>query len=222
MKRKIILATLLLCLVAVAFSSPSFAALVTFKTNWQRPGYTGLEYKKIAVVAISKRPAIRRIFEAKVVNSLEKKGCQAIQSLDFLPPITEQTKEGPDREVLRQKFEALDVDGVITMRLAFMETKSRYMASPVPSQDPIATQYPDFFVYYPSMYSNMYSPGYYKEREVAFIETNFYEVDQAGLLWTGMAKVSDPTKVLKASSVLAKDVVKELFGKKIILPCKAK
>ena len=124
----------------------------------------------------------RRMYEDAFVADLQARGITGVQSYTF-------AGEGQiDKDAAVAKLKDLGVDGVIVTRLVDKETVQTYYPPTYSSVAAPAPYYGGWYGYYSTGYSYMSSPGYVAEDHVFRIETNFYDLQNDKLVWSGLTE----------------------------------
>ncbi|MCD9014733.1 DUF4136 domain-containing protein [Parachryseolinea silvisoli] len=203
--KKILVVNLLI--LTIIFQSCGPATQVT--GSWKNDKASGAKIQSIMVTALTGRANARQTVENDLARALEKDGYKAVKSFDVIPPTFTQGKS-PDKEALLEKIKGTDVDAILTVALIDQETENRY----VPGSYGYAPMtrfgyYGRFWGYYNTWYPTLYSPGYYTEDKIYFLETNLYDAKTEELLWSGQSETYNPGSLTEfskefSSVVLAK------------------
>lgn len=143
--------------------------------TWTDPSFTPSEaqsYKKVLVMGLLKDESTRRIAEDKMVAAF--KNVTAVPSYSYLQP------GDTVRSMVEERLTKDGFDGVVIMRLADVDKSVSYVPG---------TGYGGWYGY---RYS---SPGYYQEDKTFYVETNFYSLPEAKLLWSGTTSSLNPNKL---------------------------
>lgn len=171
---------------------------------------------KILVTAMTSRANARERVESDLANAIEKKGYTALKSIDIMPPNFTQGKE-PDKEALLSKIKGSGVDAILTIALIDKETENRYIRGPY-GYEPIPRfgYYGRFWGYYNTWYPTLYSPGYYKEDKVYFLETNLYDARSEELLWSAQSETYNPANLESFSKDFATAVLNRMEADEVL------
>ncbi|HSB51712.1 MAG TPA: hypothetical protein VLD40_03555 [Dissulfurispiraceae bacterium] len=157
-------------------------ATTTLTSTWKDPSYDGGKLKKILVVGVTKKPAMKRIFEDEFVAQLRVKGLDGVASYTVMPQ-----DEAPDKNALTALVNKLGVDGVIVTRLVDKKTIETYYPPQV-TYVPNPGYYGGWYSYYYPSYSYVTTPGYTTENQVIVLETNLYAANGEKLVWSGISE----------------------------------
>jgi hypothetical protein len=163
----------------------SSCATTELKTVWKDDNYSG-KIKKVLVIGVIKRPALRRFFEQEFVQQLKARGTDAVAGFTVLPP-----DEEVDKNIIASKLKELGADGVLITRLVDKKTVETYIPGKVDYghvyyAPPI--HYREWDSYYSRSYTAVYDPGYTVKNEVMIVETNLYEAASEKLVWSAISE----------------------------------
>lgn len=175
-----IAATIVLGLLACATTS--------FDSTWRAPDARPLQLtgKKVVGLFVNKNEALRRSAEDAMAREISAHGAQGVAAYTILD-----TDEIKDRAKVRAKLESLGYAGIVVMRVAGKETQVNY--SPAVYTGPYYGSFWGGYWGYGWGYAN--SPGYITTDSVVKIETLVYSMEQDKLVWAGVSRTVDPTKV---------------------------
>lgn len=189
-------------LLALGLTGLMFACAPATKLekSWADPSFnmtTSKPFAKVLVVAPLKDANSQRIAEDKIVAELKKGGSvvSAVQSYTMLK--TTDT----DQAQTEQKLVAEGFDGIILMHLTDVEKSTSYVQG---------SSYGGWYGY------RNYSPGYYTEDKTFLVETNFYALPGAKLLWSGTTSSLNPTSFDKTMDQVIYSIKYDLQKKGLI------
>jgi hypothetical protein len=178
------------------------------KKVWRDSDYGG-KIKKVLVIGVIKRTAIKWFFEIEMAQQLEVRGIDAIAGNLVLPH-----DKKADKDLIVSRLKELDADGVLIARLVKRKTLEQYM----PGDDYYGRAYyapPAHYRGWPSYYSRSYgtvhSPGYMKRNEVVIVETILFDAGSEQLVWSALSEtfVEDDSEKLIRSFVQV--MINDLF-----------
>ena len=187
----------------------------TTKLNsvWRDDNYSG-KIKRVLVIGVIKRPALKRFFESEFVQQLKARGTDAVEGFTVLPP----DKEG-DKDIIASKLKELDADGVLITRLVDKKTLETYIPGEVYYErthyaPPV--HYREWDSYYSRSYRAIYRPGYTVKDEVVIVETNLYDSFSEELVWSALSEtfVEGSSDDLIRSFVQV--IIKDLYEKNLL------
>ena len=155
--------------------------------HWGDKQYEKGKIKKVLVLGITKREAVRRIFEEDMVKKLDFYGVEGTASSDIFP-----MSEKLDTTAFRLHFKNEGFDAVITSQLVSADKEQRY--EPGYTYAP----YGGFHGYYGSAYNYMYSPGYTYTTTTLKVETNLYDTRTEKMIWTALSETFQPSDEVDA------------------------
>jgi len=201
MKTKIL--SLIVILLVVAGCSST--ALIG---SWIDPEVKSIEGKSIAIFVLTPRLDIRDKIETEMSNALQAKGVNAMRSMDFITP------GKMEKEVIELILKQNNITGVILVSLLDAQKDTHY----VPGSTAYAPMYygRPYYGYYGSVYSNVYSPGYYETTTSYFIECNAYRLSDEKLAYSAQTKSVDPSSVDKFAYEFSKAIVADLANKGVL------
>jgi len=158
------------------------APATKLEKSWADPSFnmtTSKPFNKVLVVAPLKDENSQRIAEDKIVAELKKGG----NVIDAVQSYTIPREANSDQKATEEKLIAKGFDGIILMRLTDIENSTSYVQG---------SSYGGYGRY--GWYGYGYTPGYYVEDKTFFVETNFYQLPGAKLLWSGTTSSLNPSK----------------------------
>lgn len=171
-------------------------ATTTLTSVWKDPAYQG-QIRKVLVMGVSERPAIKRLYEDEFVKAFRIKGIEAVPGYAVLP------SEGlPDKDTIRTKVNELHIDAILITRMVDKKTVDTYYPperiSPAPPPHPYSPAYHqhghvppgyyhDWYGYYYDCYDCITKPGYQVQDEIVVLETNLYEAKTDKLIWSALS-----------------------------------
>jgi len=227
-------------LLAVMMTSCSSARLTS---SWTNETYTSQKYNKILVFAIASQTSNRAAVEGAVTQDLNERGIHAVSALSLFPQ-TQNASGGQQgmlsREELAQKLKDNNVDGLLVLSLldrreeqVYVEGHTTTHSTTTPQQgfvepvydyhyngynDRYDPYYNDYYVYYETVQTTVTTPGYYENQTTLYLESNFYRVSDASLVWSGQSEVVDASSLGQGAKDWAKEIAKGLILYEIIIP----
>lgn len=169
--------------------------------SWKAPdvGVEKGEYKKILISVLVKDEETRQFVEDRIAktNSAFHASHPIFKSKEIM-----QNVERSKAMLKEQNF-----DGVITMQLVKSDVTDRFVP------DTFNGGYWGYHNYY---YAPFYEPGYYREENSYFIETNVFSLKDDKLLWSGITSTVDPKTLEKAIDDVLKEVRAQMIKDKLI------
>jgi hypothetical protein len=192
-------------LLLFAFSCRTSSTMIT--GTWEREGIEK-DYNHILVASLSTNVNLKASMERAMEQSLREKGVEASQSIDLIPP-----KFVDDEDQKRKIINAIrddGVDAILTVSIIDKDTETRYTpGSAAYAPYPRHRFYGNFWGYYNHWYPRFYTPGYYSEDKIYFIETNLYDAETEDLIWSAQSQTYNPTDI----ESLSRDFVEEIVGR---------
>ena len=185
--------------------------------QWKSPDTNVFETNKVLVIGISPNIIARRAFEQKLTSALEKKGVNAVKSIDFFEQSFSDVEKSEKQlgAIEKQLFDA-GFDAVLFSTVTSSENK----VSAVQSFKDISQTLVSFRDYY---YSNqhIYYEDYNRETYKIFhTETALYCVcpgKERELLWKGYIDIVDPQKMERSVSEYVKVLIRGLEEQQLLV-----
>ena len=171
---------------------------------WTNKEFEKGNIKSVMVMGITKRVAVRMLFEEDMTERMEYIGVTCLPSSQIFP-----MEEKLDSTTFRLHFSNSNIDAVLTSKMVSSETNQSYQ----PGTSYYGGGYPrgGYYGYYGSSYNNMYSPGYTITTTTVKIETNLYDTKTEKLIWSGISDTFDPTDESDAIKSLNSKLVDHLY-----------
>ena len=178
------------------------------KKVWRNSDYGG-KFKKVLVIGVIKRPAIKRFFEIEMAKQLELRGIDAIAGNLVLP----HDKEA-DKDLIVSTLKELDADGVLIASLINRKTVEQYIPGDIYYGRGHYTP-PAHYRGWPSYYSRshgvVYHPEYVTKNEVVIVETNLYDAGSEQLVWSALSETFVEGDSEKLISTFVEVMINDLF-----------
>jgi hypothetical protein len=212
-------------------------------SSWTNETYTPQKYSKVLVFTIASKTSSRAAVEGAMTNELSKHGINAVSSLSVFPGsqnISEEQQARISREELVQKLTDNNIDGLLVLSLldkreeqVYVEGHTTTYSETTPQQvfvepvynyhhngynDRYDPYYRDYYTYYETVQTTVTEPGYYENQTTLYLESNFYKVSDATLVWSGQTEVVDPSSLTTGANDWAKTVTKGLVVFEVIIP----
>lgn len=180
------------------------------KNVWRDSDYGG-KIKKVLVIGIIKRPAIKRVFELEMAQQLEARGIDAIAGNLVLPH-----DKKADKDLILSRLKELNADGVLIASLIRRKTVEQYIPGDVyygRAHYIPPPHYRGWHPYYSRSYGTVFSPGYTLRNEVVIVETNLFDAGSEQLIWSALSETfveGDSDKLIKSFvEVMIDDLFKQ-------------
>lgn len=207
MKTLIKTGKVLCCTALVTLMACSPATMVT--GSWTSPGKTDKKYDHIVVAALTGSTSAKGIVEEDFVTALGERGIRVTKSIDVFPPNLK--NEDTDREQLLKNIRGKDVDAILTLSLIDQETETRYVPGSYSyAPYPVYPYYGSFWGYYSFVYPRVYSPGYYTEDKIYYIESNLYDAKTENLVWSAQSQTYNPSDLEHFSKGFVRAIVRKM------------
>jgi hypothetical protein len=187
-------------LFAAALMTLSCASPMRLTDNWRNSTYTGPAYKKIMVVAMTKRDYLRQPIENEFAKQLKSRGVEAATCHDYFPDPDKATRE----ELIRVS-QAMGIEAYLIVRVLGAGTDVQTHGAPDKTMDSM-------------MYMPWFGPGpqTVKQREAVTLESRLYDGKTMGIVWRSTVDAVNPSGSDDQISRFVSLVVKTLGDKKLI------
>jgi hypothetical protein len=163
--------------------------------SWRKPNATANGYRKIFVAAMSNNIPAKQAVENGLQAQLQQSGLTVIKSIDIFPP-DYNTQSNQKKELVFGKIQQTNADGILTIALLRKETENRFVRTGGAYYPGMRFgYYNNFWSYYNNWYPYLYTPGYYDEEKVYYLETNLYDAKSEQLIWSAQSKTYDPSSI---------------------------
>jgi hypothetical protein len=177
--------------------------------SWKSSKIPPKEYKTVFVVALTGHTVAKSTTENDIANVLNKQNINTIKSIDEFPPGF--AKDSIPKNEIIKKVRSKNCDAILTISLLKKSTESRYVRGGY-AYDPSVRfmYYGNFWGYYNYWYPYTYSPGYYTDEDVYFIETNFYDAESEMLVWSAQSSTYSYNGLAPVSKEFASTIVDKM------------
>jgi hypothetical protein len=187
-------------LFAAALMTLSCASPMRLTDNWRNSTYTGPAFKKIMVVALTKRDYLRQPIENEFAKQLKSRGVEAATCHEYFPDPDKVTRE----ELIRVS-QAMGIEAYLIVRVLGAGTDVQTYGAPDKTMDSM-------------MYMPWFGPGpqMVKQREAVTLESRLYDGKTMGIVWRSTVDAVNPSGSEDQISRFVSLVVKTLGEKKLI------
>ncbi|HYR83253.1 MAG TPA: hypothetical protein VE422_04160 [Terriglobia bacterium] len=200
-------------LLVLAVFGLSTCSATDFESTWHDPSASSvnLRQKDVAAFLISGNTAVRRNFELNLANQLTQRGIETRPGYEVLPEANVTNKA----EVLRELRDA-DADIAVFMRIVDRHQEATFVPEiwyPGPYYDRFWWRHGTFFgPGFGGPWPPYYDSGYFQIDTIVSVDTQVYSVSDSKLLWTGLSRTMNPSKIDSFVKDLVSKTVKELKG----------
>jgi hypothetical protein len=193
-----------LLLISATFLLASCTTTTVITDVWKDKDYQG-KAQKIVVIMVAKSSNIRNMFEDRFVGELDARGNNAFQSHTIIP-----MEQLPDKELVKSKIRSSGADTVLISRLVDTKTVESYMPGQIYN---VPSFYNDWGRYYDILFTGS---GYTDDIQVAYIETNLYDLKTEKLIWSAHSKTERTEGEQQLITVFIQVTLKKLASAGII------
>lgn len=187
-------------ILAVLSLTLSCASPMRLTDNWKSSSYTGPAYKRVMVVAMTKRTDVRRYIENEFAGQLKSMGVDAATCHELIPDPDKGTRE-----------ELIRLSGGMGIE-AYLITRNLRAGTELQSYE-ASDKTLDSMMYLPWFGP---SPAMIKERETVTMESMLYDAKSLNLVWRSTVQVVDPYGSPEQISGFASLILKTLRDQKLI------
>jgi len=176
---------------------------------WKDKSYTGGTLKSVMVLGVANNPRNRKMFEEVFSKQFKGHGVEAVTSFEAIPKDVKLDKENikSHKEIIKAAAIKRGVEAILVTHLVAVEEKEVYHP---PTYELAPQYYHGFDDYYPVIFDNVYTPGYYSQHKYISLESNLYDINTEKLIWSASSKTTDPESVNEIIESLCKEVMKSL------------
>jgi hypothetical protein len=178
--------------------------------SWRNPSpdSPGKKYSAIFITALTDNQFARNMFEENLAEAAQSRGYTTTRSgLVFTPTFTQ--KLIPSKEQILQKVRESNSDAIFTVALVNKEDLSRYVQGEA-NTSPSYGWYGSFGGYYGTIAGPLYTPGYYTNDRVYYLESNLFDAKTEKILWSVRTEAYNPTSIEKFSKEYTQAIIRQL------------
>lgn len=183
-------------------------------SSWKANNVQPRKFNKIVVLGLVREVdrSVREQMEQHMAADLRDKGLNAVCSCEEFNP---KAFEGLTEEQAISKLQGSGVDAVLTIVL-LDKTQERYYVPGQVYYSPYVVYQRRFWGYYQTMYTRVYSPGYYVDNTRYFWESNLYDLATNTLLYSAQSRSFDPVSAENLGHEYGQMIAKDLVNKKVL------
>ena len=185
-------------IVLFAITVISCGSTTSITASYRDPENQNPDFKKVFIVAMTDNTYAQQAVENSMAKLVADKGVAVIKSMDVLPPNFRKAAEKKDKELVLQKLREKGCDGIMTIALIDAKQETRYVQDTFnnsPYYPMSMSYYGGFGTYYMYGYDNFYSPGYYTEDKIYYLETNIFDANSEKLVWSAQSQTTNPESI---------------------------
>jgi hypothetical protein len=180
---------------------------VSLVENWKNPDIVLFDANKILVVGMAQNEEARASFESKLKNEFDKRGIEAMRSLDvFDVNFTDSRKTEEELDNVEQNLLDKGFDAILFTKVTGSEDRKSFRESVARWSNYNGRFRDDYFRNQPIFYDT----DYYDNFTVYHAETSLYCIcvgKERSLIWRGTIDITDPTNIEKTVDEYVKLVV---------------
>jgi hypothetical protein len=194
-------------LFAASMLTLSCATPMSMTDSWKSSTYTGPAYKKIMVVAMTKRDDMRMLLEDEFAKQLRARGVEAAACHECIPDPDKVT-----REELMKVSQGMGIEAYLIVRVLRVGTEVQSYQADTLSTMATATGRDSMM----NMQWFGPEPSMGKRSEVATLESRLYDGKTANLVWRSTVDAVNPSGSDGQVSRFVSLVLKALYEEKLI------
>ena len=199
MKKLIAVISIFLC---------SCATYTMITGTWTSPSFSGKTYNSMLVAVLTDHTVNKTTIENELQEQLNKEGIRAFKSADLFSP----RMNGQDSDkvsIMKKAVQGKKAEAILTVSILKKETETRYVPSYGYNPDAYC-YYGSFRDYFSYWYPYTYSPAYYAEPGVYYLETNLYDSKTEELVWSAQSRTYKSVDLPSFSKEFAKETEEKL------------
>ena len=177
---------------------------VSLVENWKNPDIVLFDANKVLVVGMTNNLEARKSFESKLKKEFDKRGVEAMRSLDvFDINFTNSKKSEEELDNFEQSLLDKDFDAILFTKITGSEDRQSFMST-ISKWDNYQGRFNDDYLRHQEIY---YDDEYYETFTVYHAQTTLYcicEGKERAMIWRGSIDITDPQNVEKS----VKDYIK--------------
>ncbi len=208
--------TLLILASFFAFSCASSNTSMT--TAWKNDKVKKENYNTIFIAAITPNMEYRTTLENELAFQAKQRGIKAVQSNNVIPGALMKGNM-LSREQLSSIIKENKADAVFIVTVQDQQAETHYVPGMNTFYDPMSYgYYGNYYGYYSTVYAVSYDPGYYTTERTYYLETNIYDVESEGLIWSGQSTTYNPIDAEDFTKGYVQTILQQLIKDKIVKP----
>lgn len=166
--------------------------------SWKNPKPLAKAYGSFFIAALTSNAVARSTVEDNMAIALSNAGAdKTVKSIEVFPP--KLGKDSIDKKLIMDKVSSKNTEAILVC-LIRKQTETEYVPG----------GYDGFLGYYSYWYPYVYTPGYYVEDQVYYLEANLYDTKTQELLWSAQSKSYNSTGLSSFSQKFAELAVRKL------------
>lgn len=183
---------------------------VSLVESWKNPDILVFDAYQVLIVGMTQNQDARDRFESKLKKEFEKRGVEAMRSLDIFDiAFTDSRKSDEELDKVEESLLEKGFDAILFTKVTGSENHRSFIDK-VSEWDKYQGRFKDDYLEHQGIY---YDEGYYEEFTVYNAETSLYCIcdgKERALIWRGSIDVSDPRNIEKTIDEYVKLVVLSL------------
>ena len=170
----------------------------------------GKSFHKVFVLAMTADVDVKARMENDIAAAIEKKGYQAVKSMDVMP-IDIKNPRKPTKEEIVDKVKTSGCDAALITAVLKKEESIAYTEGGTTySKSPEYTWGNSYYGYYNHWYQTTSTSSYYTNDKTYIMQTNLYDVASEELMWSVQSEVLNPSSLQQFSKSYMSGLVKKM------------
>ncbi|MGN6615690.1 MAG: hypothetical protein ACTHJ5_00815 [Ilyomonas sp.] len=202
---------LIILFVLLAIVSSCTSTRIT--SSWKATDTTNVKYNHVLVLALSQPDnSLKEKMEQHLVDDLRSHGINAVSAYKQYGP---KAFERLDENTAIDKIQSSGTDAILTIVLLDKSKERNYVPGHVVFT-PYAVYYRRFWGYYTTLYSRVYTPGYYVTNTDYFWESNLYDASTRQLVYSVQTKSFNPNNAELLAHEYGQIIVNNMIERGVI------
>jgi hypothetical protein len=184
-----------LIIALIAFTLTGCGTSTSITASYKPLDLPNTDYKKVFIAALTDNTYAQQHVEESMAKMFAKKGATSMQSIDLLPHNFRKVAQKKDIDMVINKISQANCDAIMTIALVDAKDEKRYVQDSAGYYPMAMPYYGGFGTYYTYGFDNFYSPGYYTEDKIYYLEANIYDIKTEKLVWSAQSETYNPNSI---------------------------
>ncbi|MCX7833062.1 MAG: hypothetical protein N2490_02480 [Ignavibacteria bacterium] len=167
--------------------------------SWFDSTYNGGYIDNILVLAVVKDLEYKNAYENEIVKILSKRGIHSIESSKILSTNKSYSQEDFDSIISENNLNFILIVKYLGTEIEKVDAKGR-----------------TFYKYYKKTLKSTLRQGYYEIHRTVVVEVSLFSASNQKIIWLATAKTTNAYDINDLANSLAKEIINNLEGKKLI------
>jgi hypothetical protein len=176
-------------------------------STWKSDKSAGKKYNSVFIAVLTGNTIAKSAIEEQFDQAFTAYKVSAAKSIDEFPP--KFSHDSIPKDEIMRKVKQKGSQSILTISILKKTTESRYVSG-VYSPGMRWGYYNNFWGYYSYWYPFVYSPDYYVNEDIYYMETNLYDITSEELVWSAQSQTYDVDNLKNFSKEFARSVVSKM------------